>query len=335
MTHTELQETILTCIASESLKRAVRERNLLFGYPDLLTIAYRYHRSFDEMLCFLDLLGRQADAETAEAARRIVARQRRMMETFLAPCPGEVYELTVKEKCGYTHRALCASFEAAKRLHKKFLDDYCGDDEEERAETSASVLKRRIAENVEGMDCRQGLNDEAFYCSLTADGAIVEFDDDERDVCPDGEKRVQPEDEEYSACDLCRKICPHPYKRVVPFPEYLKNGDIVRCKDGGETKDCVWLKTDSDAPDDNIERYYVLDLGGESMKERIWHNPGTKYDVFFSAHFHPSAPNAEKIEITDLDKETREIYLDFMRFFEEYEREREKQLAEKKGEGDE
>ena len=120
MTHRELQEIILTCIPSESLKQAVRERNLLFGYPDLLTIAYRYHRTFDELLSFLDLLGGQADAETAEAAKRIAARQRRMMETFLEPCPGEVYELTVQEKGGYTHRALCASFETAKRLHQKF-----------------------------------------------------------------------------------------------------------------------------------------------------------------------------------------------------------------------
>lgn len=334
MTHAELQNTILTCIPSESLRRAIRERKLVFEYRDLMTVAYRYARNFDERVRFLDLLAAQADAETAEAARRIAAQQRRMMETFLAPCPGEVYELIVKEKSHYTHRALCASFETAKRLHQKFLDDYCGDDEEERAEMSASVLKRRIAENVEGMDCRQGLDDEAFYCNLTADGAIAEFDDDGWDICPDGQERVQPEDDECSACDLCKKICPHSYKSVPPFPVYLKNGDIVRCREYGETMNCVWLKTDSDAPDDNIERYYVLHLNGKSMKDRIWHNPETKYDVFFSAHYHPAAPNAEKIEISDLDEETREIYLDFMRFFEEYERERKEQLAEQKGESE-
>lgn len=335
MTRAELQETILTCLSSESLKRAIRERNLLFGYPDLLTIAYRYHRTFDELLRFLDLIAAQADEGTAEAAKRIAARQRWMMETFLAPCPGEVYELTVREKGGYTHRALCASFDTAKRLHQKFLDDYCGDNGEERAETSASVLKRRIAGSAEGMDCRQGLNDEAFYCNLTTDGVIAEFDDDEWNACPDGETKAEPEDEDCTACDLCGKICPGSYNRVVPFPLYLKSGDIVRYREGRETMTCVWLRTDSDAPDDNIERYYVLHLNGKSMTERIWHDPETKYDVFFSAHYHPSAPETEKIEITELDEETRDIYEDFMRFYAEYEREREKQLEEKKGEDDE
>lgn len=333
MTHRELQEIILTCIPSESLKQAVRGRNLLFEYADLLTIAYRYHRTFDELLCFLDLLGEHADAETAEAARRIAARQGRMMETFLAPCPGEVYELTVREKGGYTHRVLCASFETAKRLHKKFLDDYCGDDEEKRAETSASVLKRRIADNVEGMDCRQGMDDEAFYCNLTADGAIAEFDDDEWNACPDGGTKAEPEDDEYTSCDLCGKICPGSYNRVVPFPDYLKSGDIVRCREGRKTMTCVWLKTESEAPDDNIERYYVLHLNGKSMTERIWHNPETKYDVFFSAHHHPSAPETERIEISELDENTRDIYEDFVRFYEEYERERE--IERQKGESGE
>lgn len=334
MTHAEIQETILTCLSSKSLKRAIRERNLLFEYPDLLTIAYRYHRSFDELLCFLDLLSEHAESETAEAAKRILVYQKRQYERFITPCPGEVYELVVKEKCKYEHRALCASFKSAMSLHGKFMKEYFKEDEEEKAAAHSAILKRRIAADTEEISCQCGLDDESFGCRLAADGEIRELYDDQYDVCPDGGIMVQPEDEDYSACDLCKKICPHPWERVVPFPEYLKNGDIVRCREGRETMTCVWLKTDSDAPDDNIERYYVLHLNGESMTDRIWHDFETKYDVFFSAHHHPSAPETEKIDISELDENTRAIYEDFMRFYEEYEREREEQRAKQKGESE-
>lgn len=62
-------------------------------------------------------------------------------------------------------------------------------------------------------------------------------------------------------------------------------------------------------------------------------NPETKYDVFFSAHYHSAAPNAEKIDITEFDDNTRDIYEDFMRFYAEYEREREIEM--RKGESGE
>ncbi len=332
MTHADLQEAILACIPSESLKRAIRERKLIFEYPDLLSIVYRYARTFVEKSRLLSLLCGHADRETAEAAGRILAHEKIMYERFVTTSPGETYELVIEEKGGYEHRALCGSFETVLRLHQKFLKEYFKEDEAEISASQSFVLKRRIAQDEGKINCGRGLDDESFSCLLTPDGQIKELNDDQWDVCPDGGIRVQPEEEEYSACDLCGKICPHPHKRVVPFPEYLKDGDIVRCRVYGETMISVWMRTDSEEPDDNIERYCVLHLNDKSMTERIWHDPKTKYDVFFSAHHHPSAPETEKIDISELDEKTRDIYEDFMRFYKEYERERE--LAKQEGESE-
>lgn len=334
MTHGELQKIILTCIPSESLKRAIRERNILFEYPDLLTVAYRYARTFDERIRFLELIAAHADEEVSVAARRIDDYEKRKLTDLKTPAAGEVYELTVTERGKYEHRQLCDSFETALSLFLRFMKEYFkADDPKEAADEirHAAIIRRKMAKAEDETDLAHGFDDETIWGTLNPAGEIEKVDNDLYDRCPDGAKKTEPEDDEYTACDLCDKICP--YDRVVPFPEYLKNGDIVRCREDGETMTCVWLRTDSDEPDDNIERYYVLHLNGKSMKERIWRNPETKYDVFFNAHYHPSAPDTEKIEISDLDEETREIYLDFMRFYEEYERERE--IARQKGESGE
>lgn len=322
MTYAEIQETILTCISSKSLKQAIKDRKLLFEYSELLTVAYRYARSFGERLRFLSLLGEHADAETAEAAKRILAHQKGLYERFVTPCSGEVYELVVGEKNDFEHRVLCASFEMAMRLRGKFFAEYFGEDEEERAAAHSAILRRRIARDAENMDCRFGADDEVFRCRLTADGEIRDLSDDQYGVCPDGVDRSHLEDEDHDACEVCGRICPE--FRAVPFPVYLQSGDLIRWTDitGKETIG-VWLKTDSSAPDDNVERYYALDLMGKSMQNRIWQDPERRYDVFFTAHEHPLAPEAEKAELSELDENTREVYEDFMRFYEEYERERE------------
>ena len=121
MTHAELQENVLTCIPSESLKKAIRERNILFEYSDLLTVAYRYARTFDERLRFLELIAAEADEEASAAARRIIEYENRKLSDLKTPVAGEVYELTVTERSKYEHRQMCDSFETAQSLFRRFV----------------------------------------------------------------------------------------------------------------------------------------------------------------------------------------------------------------------
>ncbi|MBQ8202139.1 MAG: hypothetical protein IJZ74_10295 [Clostridia bacterium] len=138
-----LQQEIIGCIWSASLRRRLKETGRVFTPDELMTLAWKHAPDFEDRL---SLLRRVAEVfpEKAAHVQRLEDWQRRSWDAFCSADLHAIYELHIRETPdAYDERYLCADWAAVLHTIDGFWREY------EQAEPSTvryTIVKRLVLE---------------------------------------------------------------------------------------------------------------------------------------------------------------------------------------------
>jgi len=284
-----LQELAAGLIPSKDLREAIRGSGFVLSDITLLATVFRCAPDFAARIEYLKLLEEAFTGELKEYTARLIRTQQQMLEAFLAPVPGSIYELHIRE-LPYTNDEtyLCGSFEAAVKLIELFKAEYGAEDD---ALLCCKIVKRRIFCAGEG---------EAFGEDYIADAELL-----------DGGKIYSVAADGYSAqdceldCPECKQPCIHGGE--ILYPCFIRDGDLVRYRQFGEAEHYGICFHGSAAPTDE---YYIIPLDCEQVRchdfEHAWYG-----------HEHISCVYVERATEGSLPEEVRRDYLAYRAFLKE------------------
>lgn len=280
----ELYRHILELLPSISLKEAIVEQNWKFSDADLLIIASRYARNFDERINFMMALERYFNGEMKDSIHRFVEMQNKMYQDFTTCVPGAIFELHIQETPdAHDERYICDSFETACKMIPKFYAEYGGT---ENDTSRYEIVKRRIFTETDKFA-------EDYIGSATLLPGMVLYS-----VDMDGYS-VQDCD---GCCFDCKRTC-FIGKECV-FPCFVPDeGLIMFTNFTGEKKFGVVHHLEQDT----FEEYYVIPLDSERIRNHDFANT-------FYAHVHIAAPFAERISIDVLPTMMRADYMAYLEY---------------------
>lgn len=283
MTYQEIQEAIVACMPSKSLRAAVARTGHVFAPQELLALAYRYAPDQAKRMELLMLLAHDVP-EIAEHAQALISYQEQMTEAYMTPSADAVYELLVHEAgVREPERCLCASFEAALARLRWYRERYA---DIPGGEETYSIIKRRILPA--GDD---EVDDEMGGCRVDADGTILGLDMydglNEWGGCPEG----------CDDCDECPRICMN-HMGEAACPMFVEPWGFVRYP--GLKGWTTWAIALPQVEPDPLEtEITVYPLNGETVHYRDMD------EVFFS-HWHVALPQVEAVTAEDLPSAWRE-----------------------------
>lgn len=286
MTYQQIQDRIVSTFWSEGLKQRIKELDYRFTEVDLLGLAFRYARSFDERLELLGLIAEHLPG-VAERARRAIVWQRESLAAFQKSEDREVYELTIKlTPDSYPERYLCADYPGCLEMIDKFLEHY---EEEEQEDTRYLITKRKVFHS--GDVFRE---DELGECVLLRGKVLLSADvnDERTEVCGPGKNCVKCE----TPSAYCIEVC---------FPAFLSDRSAARYRlPNGEVKYGFHLGSGEDS-----ECCYLIPLDGEMLQSR-------DHAAHWGYHWHEHIPHpdVEQVPVEELPDDLRANYLAFLEF---------------------
>lgn len=288
MTYQEIQDKIVSTFWSEGLKKHIRETGYVFPPEDLLAVIYQHIHDFEERMEYLQLMADHVP-EAAEHARQILAWERRRLEDFRRPGPGEVYELRVSDEPGGEEtNFLCGDFDTAVALIDRYYEWFDWLEETERSRYS--ILRRRLLTASE-----RSYDDVLGSCDLLPGKRINRVWYGGKSELPDCTEN----------CAKCHQQCVA--NQEAEYPNFLPENSPVRYRlPDGSVHLGVTLEQ---RPMECLA--YVIPLDGELLSNR-------NHDEDWGCHWHEHLPlpYVDTVSREELPDDLRENLDAFLTFWE-------------------
>lgn len=293
MNKKELQNRIVGQFYSEALKKKIKEEHFVFDDTELVKVIYNCAKNHNECVFLLESAAECLDAQAAKLALYTVKKLREQKKIYHDNSQNCAYELSVIDQPGkYNEKYLCSSYASALKQLDWFAEYYADVDAVIDEKSRIEITKRRIF----GEDDER---DEDYLGSALIDSEknVLEYNIENFNIkCVD-----ESACDKYESCNECKEVslCNRP-----KYPQFLKNGDIVRYLHAFGRKGAGAAKyglTIYNRDDEMISEFYVIKFDNEYFKQG-------NFAEYWNSHTHVYAPDTEKAEYSELPEELKKVY---------------------------